>query len=413
MTRATQPERAMGHLEVPWDINVVDPRDGRGRRHGHHGLLNALVMALASGQHTLRAVESLVEDVSPRARRKLGLPRKVSDSTLYRLLADHNPEGFRETVWNQLDGWWKSGLVSNDVVPGGVVAFDGKGAWSSTTTEVAGAKVSSCDGDGTKLWMLGSLRAVLTSSSATPCLDMELIADKDAESPSFRVVFARLCASMGRRFRIVTGDAAFTARENAALVREHGKHYVFALKGNQPSLLELARARLQAPFFELRTEERGSGQVVTREFARATVAHDDEALLLKGARQLWLIRQTTLVPGSVATVDERFFVTSLPPEDVGANAALRLVRLHWGIENGHNWTMDCILDEDASQPCQQSRDSIEVVTWLRILALNILATWRARLPFKDGLPQPWRRVMQRLRDLVVLLGRLEVLVQPV
>ena len=136
-------------------------------------------------------------------------------------------------------------------------------------------------------------------------------------------------------------------------------------------------------------------------------------LLLKGARQLWLIRQTTLVPGCVATVDERYFVTSLHPEEVTASAALRLVRLHWGIENGHNWTMDCILDEDASQPCQQSRDSIEVVTWLRILALNILATWRARLPLKDGLPQPWRRVMQRLRDLVVLLGRLEVLVQPV
>lgn len=402
----------MGHLEVPWDVNVVDPRDGRGRRHAHHGLLNALVLALASGQHTLRAVESLVEDVSPRARRRLGLPRKVSDSTLYRLLATHNPEGFRETLWNQLDEWWKAGLVSNDVVAGGVVAFDGKGAWSSTTTEVAGAKVSSCDADGKKLWMLGSLRAVLTSSSAKPCLDMELIADKDAESPCFRTVFTRLCESFGRRFRLVTGDAAFAGRENAALVREKGKHYLFSLKGNQPTLLALAQARLHAHPFELRTEERASGLVVVREFARVVVADDDDSLLLKGARQLWRVRQTTFVPEGETTIDDRYFVTSLPPGEVAASAALALIRLHWGIENCHNWTMDCILDEDNSQPCQQSRDSIEVLTWLRILALNILATWRARLPLKDGLPQPWRRVMQRLRDAAVLFGRLEVLIQP-
>ena len=99
MTRATQPERAMGHLKVPWDGNVLDPRDARGRRHGHHGLLNALVMALASGQHTLRAVESLVEDVSPRARRKLGLP-----SGLRRSLRPcwHGSPAFRQEAENRV-----------------------------------------------------------------------------------------------------------------------------------------------------------------------------------------------------------------------------------------------------------------------------------------------------------------------
>jgi predicted transposase YbfD/YdcC len=407
-----QSQKAMGHLEVPWDVNVLDPRDARGRRHAHHGLLNALVLGLASGLRTLRAMEGLVEDASPLARRRLGLPRSVSDSTLYRMLAAQNTEGFRETVWNQLDELWTRGLVSNDLVPGGVVAFDGKGAWSSTSTEVAGAKVSSCDADGKPLWLLGSLRAVLTSSSAQPCLDMQLIADKDAESPSFRTVFSRLCGSFGRRFRLVTGDAAFACRENAELVRDAGKHYLFSVKGNQPTLLALAQAWLQHWPCELRTEERASGKVVTRELTRISFAEDDDAALFQGARQLWLNRQTTLIPGSQPTVDDRYFVTSLPVEDVTAQSALALIRLHWGIENGHNWTMDCILEEDDSQPCQQSRDAIEVLTWLRILALNIVSAWRARLPLKDGLPQPWRRVMQRLRDDAVLFGVIEPIVQP-
>ncbi|HEU5154338.1 MAG TPA: hypothetical protein VFU03_06390, partial [Gemmatimonadales bacterium] len=52
--------------------------------------------------------------------------------------------------------------------------------------------------------------------------------------------------------------------------------------------------------------------------------------------------------------------------------------------------------------CQASRDSIEVVCWLRIIGYNLLAAWRSRGPKKDKLPQPWRRAMELLRD--ALLG---------
>jgi hypothetical protein len=40
----------------------------------------------------------------------------------------------------------------------------------------------------------------------------------------------------GEHFQVVTGDAGLTAAQNAALVRSHGKHYLFGLKGNQPTL---------------------------------------------------------------------------------------------------------------------------------------------------------------------------------
>lgn len=405
--------KAMGHMDVPWDVNVVDPRDERGRRHDHRGLLNAMVLALLGGLHTLRGVEEVLEEVKPGARRRLGLPKTASDSAFYRLLTAQNPEGFRQTVWNQIDELWAQGLLSNDLVPGGVLSFDGKGAWSSTTTEVAGAKVSRCDGKGKLLWMVGSLRSVLVSSSAKPCLDMELIADKDAESTSFRVMFPRLCEFFGRRFRLVTGDAAFACRDNATLIHQAGKEYLLSVKGNQPTLLALAQARLQEYPCELRTEERANGCIVTRELARATFAEDDDALRFDGARQLWRIRQTTLClkTGDVSCED-RYFISSLPPEEITAASALALVRLHWGIENGHNWTMDCILHEDDSQPCQQSLGSIEVFTWLRILALNIVSAWRARLPPKDKRPQPWVCVMRRLRDAIVHFAFPEPLVQP-
>ena len=50
----------------------------------------------------------------------------------------------------------------------------------------------------------------------------------------------RVCEALGERFKIVTGDAGLCARENADLVAEFGRWYLFALKGNQPHLYGLA-----------------------------------------------------------------------------------------------------------------------------------------------------------------------------
>jgi predicted transposase YbfD/YdcC len=40
---------------------------------------------------------------------------------------------------------------------------------------------------------------------------------------------------------------------------------------------------------------------------------------------------------------------------------LRLVRVHWGVENRHHWTLDVGLGEDARQPCRPTRMAPEVV----------------------------------------------------
>ena len=58
--------------------------------------------------------------------------------------------------------------------------------------------------------------------------------------------------------------------------------------------------------------------------------------------------------------------------------------------------------EDDRQPVQATRESIEVVAWLRVLGYNLLATWRARAPLKDGRPVSWARAMEQLRDALLL-----------
>ena len=199
MTEA-QRRRALRHADIPWDEKVTDPRKARGRVHPHLGILGLLMASFAVGLVTLRRAEDLGEDLGPGARRSLGLPRKVSDSTLYRMAAKQRPEGFRETLWAQVRELFKRKVVQNDLFPVGVVSLDGKGNWSSTSHDVDGAKESSC-GKGAPLWMLGSLRAVLTSSMVRPCLDMgahrsqggRVACVPDSVSSRLRAVWRQVC----------------------------------------------------------------------------------------------------------------------------------------------------------------------------------------------------------------------------
>jgi predicted transposase YbfD/YdcC len=270
-----------------------------------------------------------------------------------------------------------------------------------------GAKKSSCDSDGTPLWMIGTLRAVLTSSSARPGLDLQLIADKEAESPTFRSMLPRVCEVFGGRFLVVTGDAGLTSRENAALVREHQKHYLFWLKGNQPTLHAIAQGALWGLPACAKTVEHANGKTVTRELFALNIASQPD-VDMADAQQVWCVRQTTQPISGEATGELRCFITSLPERALTPGQKLGLVRLHWGIENGHNWTMDVILGEDDSQPCQHSKDAIEVVAWLRLLAYNLLSLSRSKARKKDRRPMNWKRVMEKLRDALVMYSCREV-----
>jgi len=401
---AAQRKQALRHADdIPWDDRVMDPRDSRGRTHAHKGLLNLLVAAFACGLVTLRRMEDLANDLGPRARRRLGLPGAASDTTFFRLLASQCSDGMRQTVQAQVREMLTSQEVRNDLFPAGVMSFDGKSIWTSTRHGVEGARESSGGVEQQPMWMLGSVRAVLTSSCVRPCVDQEFIGAKEGESPAFREMFPRVCDEFGDAFEVVTGDAGLTCRENAAVVRAAGKHYVFGLKGNQPHLHSIAMESAQWSPLRATTTDQAHGKRVVRDLYKASVTHD-ERVDFADARQLWCVRQTTIFPTGETKVESRYFITSLPTGQLSPSNELALVRLHWGIENGLNWTLDMALLEDDAQPCQTSRQALEVVAWLRVLAYNLLSKWRHRLPLKDRRPISWTRVMEKMRDLLICDG---------
>jgi hypothetical protein len=393
--------RAVKRCRVEWDRRLGDPRHARGRRHRHLGLLNLLVLGFASGLTTLRRIEELSKDLSGVTRRLLGLAKRVSDSTLYLLLASQTLDGLRQTLVTQVRGLWRSKRIGNDLFPLGVLALDGKSVWTSAWKSIEGAKEAVSD-DGIVISSLAMLNAVLVSSSARPCLDLQLIREKSGESPAFREMVRRVADTFFTLFDVVTGDAGLMCRENALVLRGLKKHFVLAVKGNQQKLFDYAAKAFAASGSPARltTTERRSGATITRTLHTLTV-NDVESLGIYDAQELWRVEQVTVTDAGARSAETRFFISSLPPKQLKPSEKLGLVRLHWGIENNRHWTMDAIFKEDDRQPCQLSRRSVEVGCWLRALSYNLVATLRSAAEPTDGRAQPWCRTSQLLRDMLV------------
>jgi predicted transposase YbfD/YdcC len=395
--------RATKKVRVTWNEAVADPRDRRGRRHSHHGLLNLIVTGFAAGQTVLRRMEELSGDLSSVARRVLSVAKRVSDTTLYMLLGSQTVAGLRETLVQQVKEMLEAKRVQRDLFRFGVLAFDGKSVWASSRRFVEDTKLS-VSGKVATCSLLAE-KAVLVSSAARPILDFEMAKKKSGESPAFRDMFRRVVQNFGKSFDIVTADAGLTCRQNASLVRGSNKHYAFGLKGNQPRLLKVAQALDAAPLAVSASERRG-GATVTRSLYVLTL-DDVSTVDMCDARQLWRVVQHAKHDSGKTIVETRHFITSLPPAALKPTEKLGLVRLHWGIENGSHWTANVFLDEDTRHPCQLSRRAIEVVTWLRALAYNLVAVRRAARGPK-AMP-PWRRVVTLLRDVLVVPHREAIL----
>jgi len=146
------------------------------------------------------------------------------------------------------------------------------------------------------------------------------------------------------------------------------------------------------------TEERYKGKIVRRELRRVDVPDDIE---FSGATQFVGVRQTTIEAGKEDKIENRVFITSSPKGELTASDLLKLVRLHWGIENNSNWTLDVIFDEDSRSPCYVGYGSI-IYSFLLTLAYNLVSSFRSRLPLKDNRYQSFSRCMELIYQAMLI-----------
>lgn len=159
------------------------------------------------------------------------------------------------------------------------------------------------------------------------------------------------------RGRVVSGDALYCQKALCRQVRAAGAHYLFAVKANQPDLLDDVALLFRDPPLG---ERLLSAQTVTKHGGRVETRHlRASAVLAPYLREAgW--PEVGLVLAVEATVhwpahptrtprhEIRYFLSSLPATTPPATL-LRYVRTHWHIENRLHWPRDVTLGEDACQ----------------------------------------------------------------
>lgn len=367
------------HLSRPgyrWD-KVSDPREKRGRRWKFRELMNGLFLGFVSGCPTLRAVEGMSEDMGPFGRKHIS--RRVPDTTLWDLTGQLSAVELREQLICQVKGSWRAKELSPVGLPCGVVSIDGKGL-GALEHDAEGTAQKTHNGQGYEYFLARSLRAVLTSAEGRPCLDQMPIGAKTNEMGDFGKFFHRLVESYGDNndlFEIVTTDAGMTSLANANRIHEANKAYVMALKGPQPELLAEAErllGTLRKPAVET-PKERYQGTWVRRRLFRT-----DEIAGYHGwahLRQVWRVEQITEHDNGKIEREERYFVTSLTTGRLTAAQNLLVVRGHWRIECDCFGTLDLQWAEDSVPWCSRGV-AVEVLSWLRLMAYNLLQLARRR-----------------------------------
>lgn len=395
------------HLKAPayrWD-DLTDPRARRGRRWSLGQLLNAAFAGLLANCPSLRDVEAMTEEMGPAGRKYV--PRRVPDTTLWQLLGRLDPRELRAKNRAQVRAAWRSKSLAPVGLPCGVIAVDGKGLGALEHDAEGSAQKAHRSHDGTPYWLARTLRAVLTSAEAKPCLDQVAIGSKTNEMASFGAFFDDLVAAYGAGdlFEIVTMDAGMTSRANADRVHAANKAYVMAIKGTQPELLYAAQRRLG--HHRRKADFEGAVEIHQGRRIRRRLYRTDELAGYNGwshLRQVWRVEQETRdAEGNFVEREDRYFATNLAVGRLTLAQILLVVRNHWGIENDCFWTLDTQWREDAVPWCSQSL-AVEVLSWLRLMAYNLLQLARRghlRLRRDDGTWEPppaWRRVFEWVRQ---------------
>jgi predicted transposase YbfD/YdcC len=357
ITEAGLPPRRLGAAESISLLQalavVPDPRDARGRRHSLQSVLLIAVGAVLAGARSYAAIAQWARCAEQAVTVCGPTPHAT---TVGRVLTAVDPRALQHA----LTGWVMARRAAHhrQRVPGArprgedrtVLAVDGK--------TLRGAR----DEHGQQ----AKLVAVLDHAEQLALSQVEV-----AGGDELAAFVPALDTLADLHEVVVTADALHCQRAHADYLRARGAHYLFTVKGNQPTLRR-ALARLpwsQAP--GLRERNVGHGRTESRSIKVIDLAGTPEAgLFPHGARAIKVVRRRRRAGQAKASVETVYAITSLGHRDADPRLLTAWIRSHWTIENCLHWVRDVTEGEDHSSV--RTGHGPQVMAALRNTAINII-----------------------------------------
>lgn len=372
-----------------WAKLLRDPRKRRGRRWKFSTLMAALWAGVLTAALTLRKVEELTE--------RMG--RRISDTTLWALLVRLTPGPFRKLLVSEVRKAWRAKEMES-LLPFSMVAVDGKVIWVGK--HKANKYCKKHESIGHKWYQMKVLRATWVSGFNKLTIGQMPVKASKSEMSTFPAFHKQLLKDYGcsDMLEVYSMDAGYASKANAELINNSQRGYIIALKSPQQELEREAQrllARRRKPDAETHWENYQGKRI------RRLLFRTHEMAGWNGwdhLRQVWRIRQETLKDG-VFSVEERYFLTNLTHGLTKDMVPLHAVRAHWAIENCSNWTLDTQWKED---DCPWATRALEVVSLMRLLALNVVMRLRnRRFRSKGNRQRSWANLLNLVTDVLIQL----------
>jgi predicted transposase YbfD/YdcC len=353
---------------------IPDPRKARGIRHGVLAIVLLGACAVLTGARSFAAIGEYAHDTGRAILERLGVGAVVPhSSTIRRVLQDLDPGAVEAAMRT-----WALAQLADRPAPAGVpvrdqrqvLALDGKtvrGAHIPTSTATSTDAGSADTGSGGG-YRQPHLVSVLDQASGAVLGQVQVEA-KGSEVAAF----STLLDEVDLHEVLVTADAVHTNRNHADYLHEHGGHYLFTAKLNQPSLLRRLRA---LPWKQIgvagRERGRGHGRVETRSISVVSLhpCPDLEGEFFPHAAQaIKVVRRRRALASKKWTTVTVYAITSLTALQADPVLLARWLRGHWAIEVLH-WVRDVSFDEDRSQV--RTSNGPQIMAALRNLVITAL-----------------------------------------
>jgi hypothetical protein len=380
---------------------VADPRREHGRKWPLATLLHTIIVGMVAGRRSLAEVEHLSDEMSLPVRRMLRIPRRVPDTTMRDTAVKIDPDELRKCLRQQAKAALRRKALEPYHLPFGVVAMDGKGTAATAWDDVYAQRQPHSSAPGAS-GIVRTVSCTLVSSRVRAYLDAVPIPADTNEVGHFSKALDSFWDSYKdcEQIKMVSYDSGGCSKANANATRSKGLHYMLRLDAAQPTLfLEAKRllARLPVNVAVAFTEDQ-TGTGTERRYLFITeqmVGYNDWKHLRTVARvhSVKRDREGRLIPQKEHE-SNRYYMFSMPRGRLTDDQWLLLVRLHWGVEVGHN-TLDKFLEEDRHPFIEADPQGMLVLMLLRRIAYNLLALFRGVTQRSEEKRQtPWRDVLR-------------------